>query len=83
MYFLRPIFRHAVYGASQVVLHCGLMSAFRCVGSEALWEGFPFRSRSAAAFDCSGLRGRSYKVIRKWLLPMLVLEASERDHAAS
>lgn len=40
------------------------------------------RSRSATAFDCSGQPGRSYKAIRRWLLPVLILAASRRDYTA-
>lgn len=66
-----------------MVLCCGLMPDFGCVGSVAPWEGLPCRPSPGAAFDCLWLSGRSYKAIRRWLLPTLNLEASGRNHSVS
>lgn len=76
MYLLKPSFGCSAYGSSQVLLS-------KCVGSVAPWEGLPSRPSSEAAFDCLRLRGRIYKAIRGWLLPVLDLKVSWRDYTAN
>lgn len=76
LYLMRPLFGCATHGTNQMVLCCGLTPASRYVGSTAPWEGLPCRPKSAVAYDCPGLPGRSYKAIQGWPLPVLNLEAS-------
>lgn len=76
MNLLKPSFGCIAYGSSQVLLS-------KCVGSVALWEGLPSGLSSEAAFDCLRLPGRIYKVIRRWLLPVLDLKVSGRDYTAN
>ena len=80
IYLLQPPFLCTAYGTGQELFCCSQVPVYKCIGFVAPWEGFLSRSRSAAAFNCSRLPDGSYKVIRRWLLPMLGLYVSERDN---
>lgn len=53
------------------------------VASGAPWEKFLCRPNLAAIFDYSGIPGRSYNAICRWLMLMLDLEANGKEHAVS
>lgn len=71
-------FGSSTNGDRQVVLCCDLTLASSCVGSGAPQERLLWRPKSATAFFCSGLLGRSYKAILEWLL-----DGSRGDYTSS
>lgn len=81
MYLLQSPFVCTAYGPSQELLCSGLVLASRYVAFAVPWEGLLSSQKSVAVFDCSRLSGGHYKVIRRWLLPMLDLKVSRRDNA--